>query len=125
MDDQLYEKLIILFPTCPFIISVVDDINEINEIFSDETVLFIYDDRANKYNYYYEGYTDTELDKMKNYTMVKSSNGKFITLRDIIEAMINDDHYHDKIISGDPHCFLEGFSKSKKSDIQYTAIFGS
>ena len=75
MDDQLYEKLIILFPTCPFVISVVDDINEINEIFSDQTVLFIYDDRANKYNYYYEDYTDTELDKMRNYTMVKSSNG--------------------------------------------------
>ena len=52
MDDQLYEKFIILFPTCPFVISVVDDINEINEILSDETVLFIYDDRANKYNHY-------------------------------------------------------------------------
>ena len=63
--------------------------------------------------------------QFNNYTKVTASNGTSITYKDVIEAMINDQHYHSDIVRDDPHNFLEGFDKSKHSDIQFTPCFGS
>jgi hypothetical protein len=58
-----------------------------------------------------------ELNQYNNYTRVFSKNGKYITIRDIINAMISDKHYHNEYVAQDPHRFLEGFDKSKNSNI--------
>ena len=53
MEDK-YTKLAIeleqQFPNCPFDISCIDEIEELDEIFTDEPVIFIFDDRS-EYRY--------------------------------------------------------------------------
>ena len=123
--DELLEQLDEIFPDSPFDISCFDDISEIHDKLCDETVIFIYDDRASSDNYYYEGFTEEELSKLRNYTKVTASNNKYVTYKDAMDSMINDPHYHNEIIMQDPHRFLEGFIKSKTSHIQYSCIWGS
>ena len=123
--DELLEQLDEIFPNPPFSISCFDDISEIHDKLCDETVIFIYDDRASSDNYYYEGFTEEELSKLRNYTKVTASNNKCVTYKDVIDLMISDPHYHNEMIMQDPHRFLEGFIKSKTSHIQYSCIWGS
>ena len=123
--DDLLEQLDEIFPNPPFSISCFDSIDEIHEKFCDEQVVFIYDDRASLDNYYYEGFTEEELSKLRNYTKVTASNNKYVTHKDAMDSMINDPHYHNELIMQDPHRFLEGFIKSKASHIQYSCIWGS
>ena len=119
--DRLYDELDTIFPRCPFVISCVDTIDELDKVFINEKVIFIYDNRP-LYNYYYDGVENPQ--QYHNYTLIIAT-GEYITLRDIIDGMINDSHYHRNMVKHDPHRFLEGFDKSSKSNIQYTASFGS
>ena len=119
--DRLYDELDTIFPRCPFVISCVDTIDELDKVFINEKVIFIYDNRP-LYNYYYDGVENPQ--QYHNYTLIIAT-GEYITLRDIIDGMINDSHYHQNMVKHDPHRFLEGFDKSSKSNIQYTASFGS
>ena len=121
--DELLEQLDEIFPNPPFSISCFDDISEIHDELCDETVIFIYDDRASSDDYYYEGFTEEELSKVRNYTEVIASSNNHICYKDVIDSMINDPHYHNEIIMQDPHRFLEGFIKSKASHIQYSIIW--
>ena len=50
---------------------------------------------------------------------------EYITVRQIINAMIDDAHYHDEFVKHDPHCFLESFDKSNNLSIQFSCFFGS
>ena len=81
---------------------------------------FLCVNRAHPDNYYFSELTEGELMQFNNYTKVIASNGTSVTYKDVIEAMINDQHYHSDIIRDDPHNCLEGFDKSKHSDIQFT-----
>jgi hypothetical protein len=94
-------------------------------VFSEESVIFIYDDRANSNNFYYSGLSDNELAQFKNYTMVRAKNDEPITYRQVIQAIIDDPHYRNDIVASDNHRFLEGFDKSNNSDIQFSPFFGS
>ena len=123
--DELLEQLDEMFPNAPFSISCFDSIDEIHDVFSEEKIIFIYDNRAHPDNYHYSELTEGELMQFSNYTKVTASNGTSITYKDVIDAMINDQHYHSNIIRDDPHDCLEGFDKSKHSDIQFTPFFGS
>ena len=123
--DELIEQLDKIFPNAPFSISCFDSIDELHDVFSEEKIFFIYDNRANPDYYYYSELTEGELMQFNNYTKVTAPNGTSITFKDVIEAMINDQHYHSDIFRDDPHNFLEGFDKSKHSDIQFTPCFGS
>ena len=122
---QLEEQLREIFPNCPFSIDFLKHIDELDEVFSDESVVFIYDNRISKHNYYYSNLSDDELAELKNYTIVKAKNNEPITYRQVIQAMIDDPHYHDDIVASDDHRFLEGFDKSTNSDIQFYTSFGS
>ena len=113
------------FPDAPFSISCVRRIEELDEKFTDERVIFIRDDRASPANYYYDNIPGVELHKFNNFTKVEASNAEYITIRDILLHLINDKHYHDEVVVGDPHGFLDGFQQSQKSKIQYSIIWGS
>lgn len=121
--NKLFKDLDEIFPNCPFSISCIDDIMELDEVFTKEKIIIIKDDRASQWNYYYSNIDKNELSHYVNYLVVKQKNNKPITLRQVLTEMSNSLHYNDDIISGDFHNFLEGFNKT--TDIQYVASFGS
>ena len=121
----LNEELDNQFPDAPFTISCINEISELDAKFTDKLIIFIYDDRADRSNYCYDDIPDEQLSGYRAYTKVCSSNGIFITLRDVLNAMVADPHYHKEVVKNDNHRFLESFHKSKHSDIQYTLFFGS
>ena len=123
--DILYETIAHEFKNCPFDIACINKAEELDEPFTNELTVIINDSRANRFNYYYDDIPDDDLNQYNNYTRVFSKNGKYITIRDIINAMISDTHYHDECVVQDPHIFLEGFDKSKNRNIQYSIIWGS
>ena len=121
--NKLYKDLDEIFPNCPFSISCIDDIMELDEVFTKEKTIIIKDNRASQWNYYYSNIDKNELSQYVNYLVVKQKNNKPITLRQVLTEMSNSVHYNDDIISEDFHNFLEGFDKT--TDIQYVAYFGS
>ena len=121
--NKLYKDLDEIFPNCPFSISCIDDIMELDEVFTKEKTIIIKDNRASQWNYYYSNIDKNELSQYVNYLVVKQKNNKPITLRQVLTEMSNSVHYNDDIISEDFHNFLEGFDKT--TDIQYVACFGS
>ena len=123
--SRLWDQLREIFPNCPFSIDCIKNLDELDAVFSEEPVIFIYDDRARSCNYYYHGFSESELAHMRNYTTVRARNNEPITYRQVIQAMIDDPHYHNDIVASDDHHFLEGFDKSPNSDIQFSPSFGS
>jgi len=121
--NKLFKDLDEIFPNCPFSISCIDDIMELDEVFTKEKTIIIKDNRASQWNYYYSNIDKNELSQYVNYLVVKQKNNKPITLRQVLTEMSNSVHYNDDIISEDFHNFLEGFDKT--TDIQYVACFGS
>ena len=123
--DSLEDDIHNSFPNAPFVIACIDNMAELEDNFSGEKVVIIYDGRAHRSNYHYDDIPDDELSSYNNYTRVSSTNGKYITLRDVLNALYNDSHYRREKVADDPHQFLEGFEKSKQSNIQYEIIWGS
>ena len=121
--NKLFKDLDEIFPNGPFCISCIDDIMELDEVFTKEKTIIIKDNRASQWNYYYSNIDKNELSQYVNYLVVKQKNNKPIKLRQVLTEMSNSSHYNDTIISGDFHNFLEGFDKT--TDIQYVASFGS
>ena len=112
------------FPIAPFDISCIEDMDELDETFTNEKEIAIYDDRAA--GWFYDNVASASMRvSFLNYTIVKQIDDEPITLRQVIEAMIEDKHYHNDYAAADPHHFLEGFSKHTLNDVIYTACFGS
>jgi hypothetical protein len=94
------------FPNCPFEIDCLPITawnRELDKVFVKRKCVAIFDDRAD--GWYYDDVPDKH--KYYHYTVVEAERGKYITLRDILKAMIADPHYHDNIVRGDCHRFLE------------------
>ena len=123
--SKLMEQLALEFPDCPFDISCIDNIEELDETFTEERVIIIKDDRANHWKFWFDNITEQEAVGHINYTVVKAPYNGNITLRTIIQTMINDKHYHNEVvIENGPH-ILEEFDKPNNSDIEYTCFWGS
>lgn len=120
---KLLEELDSIFPNCPFSIECINQIAELDEIFTEKKDIIIKDDRANEYNYYYSNVNKNELAQYVDYLVIKEKNDTPITLRQILTEMSNSPHYNSDIIIGDDHRFLERFYK--KTDIEYHTSFGS
>lgn len=127
-DDEfceLMEEIDKQFQGYPFTISCIKHIEELDEVFTLEPVIFIHDDRANKFNYYYQDMSDEERNVYNHFLKVERIDNKPITLRQVLDEMSNEPHYYDEVVIGDPHCFLELFELSKHSNIQYSMYWGS
>ncbi len=122
---EFFDEIERQFPTAPFAICFLDSLGELDEKFTDEQVIFIYDNRADSYEWSEEQIPEAERCSHRNYTKVCPSNKVFITLRDVINAMIADKHYHHDIVKdedGEWGRYLQGFTKSEHSNIQYSPI---
>ena len=126
-DEEKYEKLTNdldeIFPNCPFNISCIEDIKELDETFTEEKTIIIKDDRASETNYYYSEFNKNQLVQYVDYLVIKQKDNKPITLRQILTEMSNSPHYNDEVVIGDDHRFLEFFEQN--TDIEYTMFFGS
>jgi hypothetical protein len=120
---KLLEELDAIFPNCPFSISCINDIKQLDETFTEKKDIIIKDDRANEFNYYYSNLNKNELAQYTNYLVIKQKNDVPITLRQILTEMSHSTHYNNSIIMKDDHRFLEGFDKM--TDIEYISCFGS
>ena len=121
----LFDELERQFPQCPFVISCVDTIEQLDNAFTLDPVIFIYDDRASPNNYFYSEMSDMERSQYVHYLKIEREDNKPITLRQVIHAMVNDAHYHNEVVMRDPHMFLESFHKSNKLGIQWSCFWGS
>ena len=88
--------------------------------YTNQDIIIIKDDRTN--SYYYSNCDPKYKKKFINYMVIKSKNKK-ITLRHILNKMIKNKHYSNKVVIEDDHHFLEFFDK--KNNNIYEPFFGS
>ena len=123
--EELFKKTDDEFPDCDFNISIfnkLEDFDELDKSFTEEKTILIKDDRTSA-SYFFSDLTKDEKSKYIHYTTVKQINNKPITLRQILNAMCNDEHYKMMREIQCPHNFLEGFDKT--NNLVYEAGFGS
>ena len=75
-------------------------------------------------NYYYSDTPLAIIKSLQHKLIVKRLNGNPITLRQILNTMINHRHYRSKVICDDPHRFLEIFEKTNVPSV-FNTFFGS
>jgi hypothetical protein len=116
------------FPNTPFVISFpVDVLKKLDEPFTDLDKIYIIDNRISEFNYYYSGVCPSVLNNLSSELVIQSIDNKKITLRQILNRMIADDHYNKAVVCGDDHRFLESIDivdRFDRNDIFYT-FFGS
>ena len=124
--DVLDHLLEAEFPNSPFIISFPADVlKKLDEPFTNLDRICIVDDRISQYNYYYSEVCPSVLNSLSSNLIVKSIDNKRITLRQIINEMILDEHYNSDVVCGDDHRFLESLDVREDSDDIFYTFFGS
>ena len=111
-SDDEYEELQMLltlqFPQCPFNIECIRNSAELDTIFSNELAILIYDERLHHKCYNISEMSTSQKSKLRHYTVVKLMNDEPITLRQVLNTMIKDRHYHSRAIKNHfGHYFLE------------------
>lgn len=130
---EVSNRLALEFPNAPFNICLSDikkleDLYKLDQPFSSEDCIYLYDGRINKKDYYYSENlncpkcSEEKLNKFNNCTFIIGNNN-YITLRQIINEMIEDYHYNDEEIESDVHHSLVGFNKDIYKNNTYYAEF--
>ena len=123
--EELHAEINRQFPNSPFHIDCITQIEELDEPFTQQAGIIIKDDRANEHNYYYDNLTPLERSEYINYMGIsKIDEDTPITLRQILKAMIDNEHYNNEIVKQDWHSILESFDISDNG-IVMTPFFGS
>ena len=122
-DEEEYGGLQNAFPNAPFSVDCVRKVSDLDLPFTSERVIFVVDGRISESNYYYDNFKEHELSQYRSYLKVATVNGEPITLRKIISAMAEDEHYNNEVVAGDDHASLVSFDRSETSNIQYVARF--
>lgn len=114
------------FPNTPFVISFpVDVLKKLDESFTNLDKIYIIDDRISQFNYYYSGVCPSVLNNLSSRLVIQSIDNKPITLRQILNRMILDEHYNNVVVCRDDHRFLEFLdTRDETYDVFYT-FFGS
>ena len=123
--ERLHAEINKQFPNSPFHIDCIKKLEELDEPMTQQTGIIIKDDRANEHNYYYDNLSAKERNEYINYMGVsKIDEDTPITLRQILKAMIDNEHYNNEIVKQDFHDSLEHFDISDNG-IVMTPFFGS
>lgn len=132
-DNKLIEELEKQFPNSPFRISLpeiktINDLYKLDEPFTTKKIIFLYDDRINTIEPFYPNCvkcSSEELKKFNNCIPIMVDNGSnFITIRQIINDMIEDPYYNDEeLINYHKDYALIGFYKHKYKNNEYYSQF--
>jgi hypothetical protein len=125
--DPIYDRYLDLineeFPHAPFSISLgPNELLLLDQPFSIRKKIKLIDTNITSFNYYYTNVPDEIINKMKKSIYVHQIDNQSITLRQILNTLIQ--HKHFKGFKGkDNHCFLEGINESDPGI--YSLAFGS
>jgi hypothetical protein len=123
--DIVNNLLDIEFPNSPFIISLGNkNLERLDKPFTDLESINIIDSRISMFNPYYAGVYPNELVDLSDNLVVKSIDNTPITLRQILNSMINDKHYNDPVVTRDHHRFLKSFYIDQSPDTVFM-VFSS
>jgi hypothetical protein len=124
--DVLDHLLEAEFPNTPFVISFsVDVLKKLDEPFTNLDTIYIIDDRISEFNYYYSGVCPSVLNNLSSELVIQSIDNKPITLRQILNKMIIDKHYNNRVVSRDDHRFLESLDTNDGTNDVFYTFFGS
>jgi hypothetical protein len=124
--DVLDHLLEAEFPNTPFVISFPADVlKKLDEPFTNLDTIYIIDDRISEFNYYYSGVCPSVLNSLSSELVVQSIDNKPITLRQILNRMIVDNHYNNVVVCRDDHRFLESLHTNGGTDNVFYTFFGS
>jgi hypothetical protein len=113
------------FPNSPFIISLgIETLKKIDQPFTNLELINIVDSRISMFNQYYMDVYPSDLYNLSNNLVVKSVDNKPITTRQILNAMIIDNHYNNQTVCKDYHRFLKSFYIEDRPDT-FCAVFCS
>jgi hypothetical protein len=123
--DEYYRLIELEFPKSPFSISLgFEELKKLDEPFTDLNKIYIMDGRISNSNYYYSDTPPGIIKSLGTKLIVRSQNGNPITLREVLNTMINHRHYRIKSVREDSHMFLEMFEKTSNPSI-FDTFFGS
>jgi hypothetical protein len=123
--DEYYRLIDLEFPKSPFSISLgFNELKKLDEQFTELNKIYIIDGRINHSNYYYSNTPLAIIKSLATKVIVRQQNGNPITLRQVLNTMINHRHYRNKSVREDSHSFLEGFDKTNDPSI-FETFFGS
>lgn len=132
-DDKLVEELEKQFPGSPFRICLpeiktINDLYKLDEPFTTEQIIYLYDDRINTiepFNRECVKCSSEELNQFNNCIPIILDNGtNAITLRQIINDMIQNAYYNDaELINYHKDYALIGFYKDKYKNNRYYSQF--
>ena len=108
--ELLFKKIEDDFQDAPFTISCLElnDYDEtLDKSFTEEKILIFKDDRPHKDYGHFRGCHESVIAEYTNYTVIKADEDNPITLRQIINTLIKDPHYHREEVIRQDHRFLE------------------
>ena len=104
--EKYFKRMEKEFPNYPFNVSLGgEELCLLDEPFTDEKTIIIYDDRMD--SYFYNDVDERTKKKYRYKLKVSSINNKPITLRQILKTMAESNHYNDPFVTQDNHHFLE------------------
>ena len=114
--DNEIEKI---FPESPFMIRLSPKrLNNMDNPFTYEKTIYIYDGRS----IFYENIGDNNREQIfKNELIISKLDNNPITLRQIINEMMNSKHYNELMVISDLHYLLEYMEE--ESYTKYVALF--
>ena len=125
MNNALENYIKIQIPNCPFHISNLENLEDINMLFTDLDLIFIKDIRATEDNEYYKELNNVEKQKYKHYLKILPVPNKVsITTMQVLKAMSKSPHYNNEFVKNDPCNNLIGFKQESigernKGDMYY------
>jgi hypothetical protein len=118
-DDEAQEFADANFPSFPLVLCLKkEDILKIHEPFVEESVIFIKESSI-----CWNDFTGVYDEIRENFMIVKTENGKYVTMMDILAAINDSEFYNGRFKENNEHIFLEGVSKL--NGITYELMLGS
>ena len=97
MNAELENYIKIQIPNCPFHISNLETLEDLNMLFTEQDLIFIKDVRANEDNEYYKELNNVERQKYIHYLKIsRVSESRAITTIQVLKAMAKSLHYNNE-----------------------------
>ena len=93
-----------IFQKGPFnIILKINNIKKIDRALTQQHNIYIYDNRICKNNELYKNMSPLELESYRTRINVKRNGRRCITIRNVLNAMLKDEHYNNEYVKLDKH----------------------
>ena len=92
------------FYKAPFNITIkLNHIKQLDKAFTSQYNIYIYDSRIRQSNLLYKNMSSIELNNYRTIINIKRESRRCLTVRDILNAMIQNEHYNNEYVKQDKH----------------------